>query len=88
MKQDTKDTTTTRKTVTCNPYRLTLRQSMKAEGLESPDDALAYVQGCEWEGMSAAMCTEGCTVEPDGRCPHGCPALAGVLLNSMLGGLA
>jgi hypothetical protein len=35
-----------------------------------PDDA----QLEEWIFDGVAEATDGCTVEPDGVCPHGCPS--------------
>ena len=28
----------------------------------------------EWILDGVAQATDGCTVEPDGECPHGCPS--------------
>lgn len=27
------------------------------------------------DGIAPALCEDGCEVEPDGRCPHGCPSV-------------
>lgn len=55
-----------------NPYRLTLRQWLEQEGFESLEDAVE--SGDLSDSAMAALCTEGCIVEPDGRCEHGCPS--------------
>jgi hypothetical protein len=50
---------------TKNPYRISAREAMENAGMELSD--------CMDE--SPACCSEGCMVEPDGRCEHGCPAV-------------
>ena len=65
-----------------NPFRISAVATLRREGI-NPDDMdsiLEFVQSAEWEGVSVACCTESCEVEPDGRCPHGCPSLASILL--------
>lgn len=63
-------------TATRNPYRISAMEALENEGWEpSEDGALAYARHAMFEGTSPACCTEGCIVEPDGRCSHGCPSL-------------
>jgi hypothetical protein len=54
-------------------YQLTIRQTLEQEGYtfeEFIDQMLT-----SHDSIVPACCTEGCRVEPDGRCEHGCPAL-------------
>lgn len=53
-----------------NPYRISLKQWMEDQGYESIDDASDVLM----DSVMPALCTEGCDVEPDGRCSHGCPS--------------
>jgi len=57
---------TTTKTKNCNPYRIRLSETLQRHGLtlEECDDSIV-----------PACCSEGCEVEPDGRCGHGCPSV-------------
>jgi len=50
-----------------NPYRISISATLAMhgiEGLEECDDCIV-----------PACCKEGCEVEPDGRCEHGCPSI-------------
>jgi hypothetical protein len=49
--------------------QLTLAEWLEQNGYSSIDEALACY--CEPDGVYPALCSEGCEVEPDGRCPHG-----------------
>lgn len=49
-----------------NPHRITARQALEDAGLELDDLTDSIVPAC---------CDEGCEVEPDGRCEHGCPSV-------------
>lgn len=65
-------------TTRVNEYRLTLKQFAQDEGLSVMELLEEYGN----ESVVPALCTEGCEVEPDGRCEHGCPSLllaAGVI---------
>ena len=63
-------------TATRNPYRIGAMEALENEGWEpSEDGAFAYAQHAMFESTSPACCTEGCIVEPDGCCSHGCPSL-------------
>lgn len=57
-----------------NEYKITKEEWYKRMGVapEEIDDKLAEL--CV-DGTTEALCTEGCIVEPDGYCPHGCPSL-------------
>ena len=41
----------------------------------TPDTLEDFTRQAMWEATSPACCTEGCIVEPDGSCPHGCPSI-------------
>lgn len=63
-------------TATRNPYRISAMEALENEGFEpSEDGAFAYARHAMFEGTSPACCTEGCVVEPDGACSHGCPSI-------------
>jgi hypothetical protein len=54
---------------------MTLKEFRAEHGITSGtemQDALA-----EWttDSVVPAMCKEGCEVEPDGACEHGCPSI-------------
>jgi len=54
-----------------NPYRISLAKLAEMHGYFETTDFLTEV--CD-DSVVPAMCTEGCEVEPDGRCSHGCPS--------------
>lgn len=49
-----------------NPFRIRLSAALEMHGLELTD--------CD-DSIVPACCSEGCEVEPDGRCEHGCPSV-------------
>ena len=53
-----------------NPHRITFSQWMESEGYENMDEALEVLN----DSVVPALCNEGCEVEPDGVCEHGCPS--------------
>ena len=53
-------------TKTKNPYRISAAETLAMHGLDLEDCDDSIVPSC---------CTEGCEVEPDGRCEHGCPSV-------------
>lgn len=53
-----------------NPHRITLQQLAEREGV----DVMEILEEATFDGVCPALCTEGCEVEPDGRCEHGCPS--------------
>jgi len=54
-----------------NPYRMKLSSLAKSYGY---DDVTEFItEECN-DSVVPACCTEGCEVEPDGRCSHGCPS--------------
>ena len=58
--------TTTTETKNRNPYRIRLSETLKMHGLTLLE--------CD-DSIVPACCNEGCEVEPDGRCEHGCPSV-------------
>lgn len=56
---------------TANPFRITAREVAEREGV----DLMELLEEATFDGVAPACCTEGCEVEPDGRCEHGCPSI-------------
>jgi hypothetical protein len=50
-----------------NPHRISVRQTLEDAGL-TIDDLIC-------DSVVPACCDNGCEVEPDGRCEHGCPSV-------------
>lgn len=50
-----------------NPYRISLYEALQNAGAEFED-----VMN---DSVIPACCSEGCEVEPDGKCEHGCPSV-------------
>lgn len=55
-----------------NPYRIKATEALKEEGFTSLDSFARHVI---WDGECRACCSDGCMVEPDGCCHHGCPSI-------------
>ena len=53
-------------------YRITLQDFLSQDGRSLMEIAEAVMFGDE---NAPALCTEGCEVEPDGKCQHGCPSI-------------
>ena len=53
-----------------NSYRISLKRWLADNQCESVTDALDLLG----DSTVTALCSEGCEVEPDGDCPHGCPS--------------
>ena len=58
--------------MTRNGHRLTMDQFLEQDGRTMEEICEAVLIG---EGNAPALCDEGCEVEPDGVCPHGCPSI-------------
>jgi hypothetical protein len=58
-----------------NPHRLSAKSvlidNFGTASLESPEVRRALL-----DSVQPACCDEGCEVEPDGRCEHGCPSVS------------
>jgi len=57
-----------------NPYLISASEALTHAGFEY-DTLEQFIRDSLWEGTSPACCLEGCIVEPDGACPHGCPSI-------------
>ena len=53
---------------------ITMKQLLEDYGCESIDELIQDEELNGMDGTAPAMCDEGCMVEPDGECPHGCPS--------------
>lgn len=42
---------------------------------EGYDNSMELLEAYGMESVVPACCSEGCQVEPDGRCPHGHPSI-------------
>ena len=53
-------------------HRITMEEFLQHDGrtLEEICEAVLIA-----EENAPALCDEGCEVEPDGTCPHGCPSI-------------
>jgi hypothetical protein len=60
-----------------NPFRLSLAQFCEQEGIDWNDPE--WLEEITFDSVAPACCTEGCEVEPDGYCEHGCPSVLLVL---------
>jgi len=58
-----------------NPYRISSRQFFVDNGMETEDDRYQFLENIIHDGIVPALCKEGCEVEPDGKCEHGCPSI-------------
>lgn len=54
-----------------NPHRISLTQTAQECG-KSVD---VLLKDATFDGVCPACCDEGCEVEPDGKCEHGCPSV-------------
>ena len=62
------------KTTQRNPYRISATEALENEGY-TPDTLEAFTRNALFDATSPACCSEGCVVEPDGTCSHGCPSI-------------
>ena len=62
------------KTTARNPYLITATDALENEGF-TPDTLEQFTRNAMFDATSPACCTEGCVVEPDGTCSHGCPSI-------------
>ena len=54
-----------------NAHQITVKQYLEETG-ETLEDVLEQATS---DSIAPALCDEGCEVEPDGHCPHGCPSI-------------
>jgi hypothetical protein len=57
----------TTKVKAINPFRIKINQAITNSGL-SLEDIMT-------DSVVPACCSEGCEVEPDGKCEHDCPSV-------------
>lgn len=62
-----------------NPHRISSRQFFVDNGLETEEARYEFLERIVYDSIAPALCKEGCEVEPDGRCEHGCPSILIVL---------
>ena len=55
-----------------NPYRISFNTYCEDNGIE---DRFNLIEDLVCDSICPALCKEGCTVEPDGRCEHDCPSI-------------
>lgn len=55
-----------------NPFRIKVSQVVEDEGFENTMELVEYYAS---DSVVPACCKEGCQVEPDGTCEHGCPSI-------------
>lgn len=65
------ETTVTKPTKPKNPFRISIAKLAETHGYFDLTDFLT--EKCN-DSVVPAMCIEGCDVEPDGYCCHGCPS--------------
>lgn len=65
----------TTKTKAPNPYRITARDFFESNGLTEEGARIDFLESTTFDGVAPALCRDGCEVEPDGRCSHGCPSI-------------
>ena len=58
-----------------NPHRISFKTYCAENGIEDEDQKYSFLEACVCDGIVPALCKEGCEVEPDGRCEHGCPSV-------------
>ena len=64
------------KTKSHNPYRISATEALENEGFsDTPESLEAFARNALFDATSPACCSEGCIVEPDGTCSHGCPLI-------------
>jgi hypothetical protein len=53
-------------------HRLTMEEFLEQDGRTLEEICQSVLFAKE---NAPALCDEGCEVEPDGTCPHGCPSI-------------
>ncbi len=54
-----------------NPYRISIKDVADNEGVTVQELIEIFAN----DSVMPALCSDGCQVEPDGRCEHGCPSI-------------
>ena len=55
-----------------NEYGINVNTAARMHGFDDADHLLEEIGH---DSVIPACCSEGCEVEPDGRCEHGCPSV-------------
>ena len=59
-----------------NPMRISIAEYRKNEGLEDEAEFTSFLGRIVSDYADCpAMCKDGCEVEPDSKCEHGCPSI-------------
>ncbi len=58
-----------------NPYRVPLAAWRRNNGLDDDGAFFEALGELVHDCVAPALCRDGCEVEPDGRCEHGCPSV-------------
>jgi len=58
-----------------NPHRISVKAFRADEGLEDEDAWTEFLGHLVCDSVCPALCDDGCEVESDGRCSHGCPSI-------------
>lgn len=53
----------------------TMKDFRAEHGIYNGSDLQAALEEWSADSVVPAMCDEGCEVEPDGECEHGCPSI-------------
>ena len=67
-------TTPTTPVKTVNPMRITFKQYCADLGITA-DERMEHLEEIASDCVCPALCRDGCEVEPDGECEHGCPSI-------------
>jgi hypothetical protein len=55
--------------------RISLRAFRQEQNISSAEEWMEFLEECVSDSIVPALCDEGCEVEPDGECEHGCPSV-------------
>jgi hypothetical protein len=55
--------------------RISLRAFRQEMGISDAEEWMEFLEECTMDSVVPALCDEGCEVEPDGECEHGCPSV-------------
>lgn len=56
-----------------NPHRISAAKALRDAGYDTVDDFLLSSEA--HDSIVPACCDNGCEIEPDGHCEHGCPSV-------------
>lgn len=54
---------------------MTLKEFREEHGIQNGSDMMSALEEWSVDSIVPALCREGCEVEPDGTCEHGCPSI-------------